>query len=876
MNATPISCGQLVTGSVGTSTDPPPWRVYTFTGAVNDVLTIRTGNLTGGNFVPNIELYSPTGSLLVNTYTGQVDRTLTAAGTYTILMRDYANANAGNFALTWQKMNAPCNLTPINCGQVLSGSILAGELDVYSFTVSANDVVTIRVRKTSGTFSPYMELFNAAGSRIAGPSTQIDTTFAAAGTYTILVRDYYTKGTGNYLIYWQTVKNPCNVVADLNCGQAVTGSIGTSTDPPPWRVYTFTGAVNDVLTIRAGNLTGGNFIPNIELYSPTGSLLVNTYTGQVDRTLTAAGTYTILIRDYANANAGNFALTWQKMNNPCNTTATGCGQAISGSITTAGQMIAYTFIGAVNDVMTIRMLKTSGNLSPYMELFNPSGVRVGNPSNTINATLTVAGGYTILVRDQNYLNTGGYILIWERFNNPCAPVINGGQSAAGAIGLTPDAPPWGFYSFTVSANDIVTIRAIKTSGTLVPYLELYNATGGLVTSAAGQINQTMAAGTYILLLRDQSYTNTGGYAVTWQRWNNPGAQAAGCGQVMAGSIGTTASPPPWQYYSFTASANDSVTIRASKTSGTLTPYIELYSSTGSQVGTAAGQLDKTLLASDTYTVVVRDQNNINTGDYVFTWLRVNTPCNATPIGCGQLLSSSLNTIGKIDGYTILANSGDNIVLTLTKTSGGLDPSLELYNSSGTRVAYQYTPSGNQVSITQTLSAAGTYTVLVSDYGNDETGSYTLKFQKNNNFCSEVTVATPNGGEVIVETSTFTIRWTCTNPQNINSQEIRLSTDGGQSFPNVIITGLQGDARTYNWVVPPGVDTDNGRIRVIITDASSNSSYDDSDADFTIYQPVGRAYVYDELNRLIQIIYEDGRRVTYTYDASGNRITLTNE
>jgi YD repeat-containing protein len=34
------------------------------------------------------------------------------------------------------------------------------------------------------------------------------------------------------------------------------------------------------------------------------------------------------------------------------------------------------------------------------------------------------------------------------------------------------------------------------------------------------------------------------------------------------------------------------------------------------------------------------------------------------------------------------------------------------------------------------------------------------------------------------------------------------------------------------------------------------------------------YIYDELNRQIQVIYEDGRVVTYTYDASGNRITLT--
>jgi YD repeat-containing protein len=38
----------------------------------------------------------------------------------------------------------------------------------------------------------------------------------------------------------------------------------------------------------------------------------------------------------------------------------------------------------------------------------------------------------------------------------------------------------------------------------------------------------------------------------------------------------------------------------------------------------------------------------------------------------------------------------------------------------------------------------------------------------------------------------------------------------------------------------------------------------------------RIYLYDELNRLIQVIYEDGRTVTYTYDASGNRVNLTND
>jgi YD repeat-containing protein len=40
---------------------------------------------------------------------------------------------------------------------------------------------------------------------------------------------------------------------------------------------------------------------------------------------------------------------------------------------------------------------------------------------------------------------------------------------------------------------------------------------------------------------------------------------------------------------------------------------------------------------------------------------------------------------------------------------------------------------------------------------------------------------------------------------------------------------------------------------------------------TVSVGAGRSYVYDELNRLIQVIYQDGSRVTYTYDALGNRL-----
>jgi hypothetical protein len=103
--------------------------------------------------------------------------------------------------------------TPIPCGQTMAGSISApGESDSYSFTGSVGDVVTVRVRNISGgNLVPYMELYDPRGVRIEGSSFQIDVTLTVAGTHTIFVRDANNLYTGDYVLYWQRMNNPCNV-----------------------------------------------------------------------------------------------------------------------------------------------------------------------------------------------------------------------------------------------------------------------------------------------------------------------------------------------------------------------------------------------------------------------------------------------------------------------------------------------------------------------------------------------------------------------------------------------------------------------------------------------------------------------------------------
>jgi YD repeat-containing protein len=194
--------------------------------------------------------------------------------------------------------------------------------------------------------------------------------------------------------------------------------------------------------------------------------------------------------------------------------------------------------------------------------------------------------------------------------------------------------------------------------------------------------------------------------------------------------------------------------------------------------------------------------------------------------------------------------------------------VELYNGAGALV----TTSGE---INQSLSA-GAYTLLVRDAYDTYGGSYNLKFQNNDNSCPEVVISSPNGGEIIEGGTNFTITWTCTSSNGIVSQEIKLSTDGGTTFPNLIATGLPADVQSFDWIIPTDMVTTKGRIQIRVTDASGMTTPDNSDTNFIIVQTVRRTYEYDERGRLIKITYEDGKTVTYTYDAVGNRLTLTEE
>jgi hypothetical protein len=96
----------------------------------------------------------------------------------------------------------------------------------------------------------------------------------------------------------------------------------------------------------------------------------------------------------------------------------------------------------------------------------------------------------------------------------------------------------------------------------------------------------------------------------------------------------------------------------------------------------------------------------------------------------------------------------------------------------------------------------------------------------------VRVLSPNGDEILLANDAVNIRWASGDDIAIAHHRIRLSLDGGRTFPIAVADDLPGTARDVTWLVPDHRST-TAVIRVMAVDAARNVGVDDSDRVFTI-------------------------------------------
>jgi hypothetical protein len=311
----------------------------------------------------------------------------------------------------------------IGCGQTLSGAITTpSQQDTYAFNGTAGEAVILTAAATSGSMEALACLHGPTGNVIGcnspnGMSTSF--TLATTGTYTIIVRDFFTDEIGTYNLNLQFATGRCG--AGLSCGQTSSAALVGRAEQD---AYSF-GANAGEAVLFAAVATSGSHEPLACLYRPSGTIVGcnSPNGGSVSFTLPTTGTYTIVVGDFFHDEVGTYDLNLQFTTGRCGTRLT-CQQPLQGSLASVAEQDSFTFTANGGDAATIAAVATSGNIQALACLYTPAGVVRGcNSPNGTSASfsLPTTGTYTIVVGDFFHDGAGAYTVSLAGTGSVCTP-----------------------------------------------------------------------------------------------------------------------------------------------------------------------------------------------------------------------------------------------------------------------------------------------------------------------------------------------------------------------------------------------------------------------------------------------------------------------
>lgn len=270
----PVSYGQTVSDSISVTGEQDE---FVFSGTTGDVIILPFTKISG-DFNPYVELFDPQGTRIAYSSSGVINATLAATGDFKISVRDYNNTHTGNYQFSSR------------------------------FSANAGDTLYIPLPKVSGasnSFTPYLELYDSAGTRLAYSSsgTLTATVPCSAGNYYFYLTDSSRTGTGAYEFTLQRTNNPQNF-KDLSYNSITEDSLGAVTGI---NVYRFTANANDKITVCSAieTETSGNFSSYLELYDTAGTRLASGLES-LKYTFGDGGTFYLFITAYSHSGTGKY------------------------------------------------------------------------------------------------------------------------------------------------------------------------------------------------------------------------------------------------------------------------------------------------------------------------------------------------------------------------------------------------------------------------------------------------------------------------------------------------------------------------------------------------------------------------------------------
>jgi len=671
----PLTNGFTYTGNI----DAGDIDVWTFTANAGDNIFVAMGeSVAGGALTPALWLYGPNGAPLASygssSVAAEINTRATNSGTFTVVAGDFSNGYAGSgaYRLTLVKTGDPIVLSsddqggPLTNGVTHTGDIYVGDLDIWNFTASAGENITVRVGELVsgsplhpaiwllGPNGAQLDVYNA--SAIAG---EVSVRATNNGTFTVVVGDWNNgyAGSGAYRLTLAKTGSPVVISPGDEGGPMINGVTYTGTiDVGDLDVWSFNASAGDSIFVAMGeSVAGSSLTPALWFYGPDGRLvasyLASTVASEVYFRATNSGTFMVVAGDWSNGYAGSgaYRLTMVKSGDPITVSPGDHGGPLTNGVTHTGDIYVgdldiWNFTASAGENLTLRVgeLISGSALHPALWIFGPTGAQLDSYlasgfAGEVSVRATNSGTFTVVVGDwsNGYAGSGAYRLTLAKTGSPI--VISAGDEGGTLInGLMHtgviDLGDLDVWTFTANAGESIVVRMGETAAgsALTPGLWLYGPDGRLLdwyassTIAAEVSFRATNSGTFTVVAGDYSnaYGGTGAYRLTLAKTGSPVEVSPGDeGGPLNGSdnYDGTLEAGDLDVFYFTLCRGDEIVARLDEgtVGSSLTPWIRLYGRDGTLIrtisGAATAQFSVLATNTGTFVLVLGDLSNAYTG-----------------------------------------------------------------------------------------------------------------------------------------------------------------------------------------------------------------------------------------------------------------------
>ena len=334
---TPGEDGELINGANHTGDiSLGDLDIWTFMANAGDFIQLTMARTSGNSLQPQIRLLSPSGDLLDVAQGGGGSTQLMVenapeSGTYRVFVGEWGADGSGEYVL--RLAQAPQDFVvpsgdeggELTNGANHPGSMPLADLDQWNFAANAGDFIHLTIARTSGnSLQPQIRLLSPSGDVVnvaqgGGGSTGIVVEDAPeSGIYRVIVGEWGTDGTGEYVLRLAQAPQAFVVPADDEGGELINGTNHLGNIPlADLDQWSFTANAGDFFQLAIGRTSGNSLQPQIRLLSPTGGV-VNVVQGGggstqlVVENAPESGTYRVIVGEWGTDGMGEYRLTLTK------------------------------------------------------------------------------------------------------------------------------------------------------------------------------------------------------------------------------------------------------------------------------------------------------------------------------------------------------------------------------------------------------------------------------------------------------------------------------------------------------------------------------------------------------------------------------------